>query len=173
MKFFILLFVLSLCSCSGQKLEDYAGFKPSLDLHQFFKGKLVAKGIVQDRSGKVLQRFRADIEADWKGPVATLDESFVYADGTTSKRIWTLTEKANSEYIGVAHDVIGEAKGVVKGNTFYFEYVLNLKVDESEYEVTFSDWMYLLDERTLLARSYMTKFGINVGEVTLVMTREE
>ncbi len=160
-------------SCSGQKLENYKNNSPKLDLREFFKGDLVAHGIVQGRSGEVLQRFRADIKASWKDNVATLDESFTYADGKDSKRIWTLTELENSKYKATASDVIGEASGEVAGNTFYFEYVLNVEVDGSQYEVNFADWMYLLDKKTLLARSYMTKFGLDVGEVTLVMIKKE
>ncbi len=165
--------LLLLSSCSGQKLDSYRNESPKLDLHQFFDGDLVAHGIVQNRGGKVLQRFRADIKASWNGPVATLDEKFSYADGKESTRVWTLREKPNNKYIGTASDVVGEAHGEVVGNTFYFEYVLDIEVDGTTYAVTFEDWMYLLDEKTLLARSYMTKFGFDVGEVTLVMLKKE
>ena len=38
----------------------------------------MAHGIVQDRSGKVIKRFKVDIKASWKDDIATLDEKFVY-----------------------------------------------------------------------------------------------
>ena len=53
----------------------------------------------------------------------------------------------------------------------YFEYDLNLPVDDTTYVVNFEDWMFLMDENTLLSRSYMSKWGFDVGEVTLVMTK--
>lgn len=172
MKFLILVMLL-LTSCSSHQLSDYENEKPEINLKKFFNGNIKALGIVQDRSNKVIKRFEVDIKASWNGDVATLDESFDYSDGTKSKRIWTLTEKSKDSYIGTASDVIGNAEGAVKGNAFYFEYQLRLPVGDSVYNVTFEDWMFLLDSNTLLARSYMTKFGINLGEVTIVMMKKD
>jgi hypothetical protein len=33
--------------------------------------------------------------------------------------------------------------------------------------VQFDDWMYLVDERVMLNKAVMSKFGIHLGEVTL------
>jgi len=33
--------------------------------------------------------------------------------------------------------------------------------------VQFDDWMYLISERVLINRASMSKFGIELGEVTL------
>ena len=63
------------------------------------------------------------------------------------------------------------AQGQTAGNTFYFVYDLNLPVDNTTYVINFEDWMFLMDENTLLSRSYMSKWGFDVGEVTLVMTK--
>jgi NAD(P)-dependent dehydrogenase (short-subunit alcohol dehydrogenase family) len=40
-------------------------------------------------------------------------------------------------------------------------------VDGKVYEVQFDDWMYLMDERVMLNKAVMSKFGIRLGEVTL------
>jgi hypothetical protein len=42
-----------------------------------------------------------------------------------------------------------------------------LPVDGRTYEVQFDDWMYLMDERVMLNKAQMSKFGIRLGEVTL------
>ena len=34
-------------------------------------------------------------------------------------------------------------------------------------EVQFDDWMYLMDQRVMLNKAAMSKFGIHLGEVTL------
>lgn len=172
MKQLLILGLLVLASCSGQRLSSYEGQKPQLDLKNFFSGKLYALGIVQSRSGEVTQRFRVDIDASWEGDVATLDEKFVFADGSTDTRVWTLKEIKNKEYVGTAHDVVGEAKGKVAGNAFKFNYELMVPVGDSEYKIKVDDWMYLLDNKTLLARSYMSKLGFDVGEITIVMMKE-
>ena len=77
-----------------------------------------------------------------------------------------------SKYEGRAADVIGIANGETAGNVFYFEYDLDLPVGDTTYKVNFADWMYLLDKDTLLARSYMNKWGFDLGEVTIVMNKK-
>ncbi|MCK1786862.1 DUF3833 domain-containing protein, partial [Pseudomonas sp. TNT11] len=69
-------------------------------------------------------------------------------------------------------DVVGEAIGEVAGNALRWRYRLNLAVDGSVYEVSFDDWMYLMDEDTLINRSSMSKFGVEWGQVTLFFRRQ-
>jgi len=173
MKFLILLMLIFLSACSNQSVIQYKNETPKLELRDFFNGKIQALGIVQDRSGKVVKRFNVDIDASWQGDTCTLDEKFVYSDNTKSTRVWKLKELASKTYEGQAHDVVGIAKGEVSGNAFYFEYVLDLPVGDSHYNVHFEDWMFLLDSKTLLAKTQMTKWGIKVGEVTIVMSKKD
>jgi hypothetical protein len=44
-------------------------------------------------------------------------------------------------------------------------------VDGKTYEVQFDDWMYLMDERVMLNKAVMSKWGIRLGEVTLAFRR--
>lgn len=173
MKLLLGVMLLLTFSCSNHSLQDYKDEKPELNLRSFFDGKLYAQGIVQDRSGKVIKRFNVDITASWEGNVCTLNEKFEYSDQSKSTRVWRLTETAPGKYEGVAGDVIGVAKGEVAGNTFYFEYTLDVPVGDKTFHIPFKDWMFLLDKNTLLARSYMTKWGFKVGEVSLIMTKKE
>jgi hypothetical protein len=55
----------------------------------------------------------------------------------------------------------------VAGNALRWRYVLSLPVDDKVYDVHLDDWMYLIDEHTLANRSFMSKFGVEVGQVTL------
>lgn len=173
MKILAFIFLLNLMSCSNHNINNYQNEVPKINLREFFNGKIEALGIVQDRSGKVIKRFKVDILASWNGNIATLDEKFVYSDNTKSARVWKLNEISSHQYVGRAGDVLGTAIGETAGNTFYFQYYLDLPVGDSSYKVHFEDWMYLLDDNTLLARSYMTKWGINLGEVTIVMTKKD
>lgn len=169
----LLLLISTIASCSSQKLSDYSNENPKINLREFFNGKIQALGIVQNRSGKVIKRFEADIDASWVGNVGTLDEKFQYSDNTTSTRVWKLVEVSPNKYEATASDVIGTAKGETSGNAFFLEYNLNLPVGDSNYKIHFEDWMYLVDKNTLLARTYMTKWGVNVGEITIVMKRRD
>lgn len=154
------------CS-SGIDPAYYADQKPVLDLKQYFNGRLQAHGMFQDRSGKVIKRFEVVIDCQWQGDTGTLDERFTYADGTTQRRVWTLTKTGPDRYIGRADDVVGEAVGITSGNTLHWNYVLALPVDGKVYNVNFDDWMILMNDRVMLNRAVMSKFGFHLGDITL------
>ena len=80
---------------------SYANEKPTLDLSQYFDGKLDAWGVVTDRSGKVVRRFTVALNGTWKmvGDVktGTLEEDFVYSDGKKERRVWTIKKLPNGK----------------------------------------------------------------------------
>ena len=142
-----------------------------LDLAQYFNGAVDAHGIFQGRSGQIVRRFTVVMECSWKGNEGVLDEAFTYSDGTTQRRIWRLTKHADGHYTGTADDVVGTARGQTQGNAFRWGYTLALPVDGKVYHVDFDDWMYLIDERVMLNRATMSKFGVRLGEITLSFTK--
>ena len=148
-------------------MDTYRGQTPTLDLRQYFNGTLDAHGVFQDRSGEVVKRFKVVIDASWKGDTGTLDERFTYSDGTTQRRVWTVTRLADGRYAGTADDVVGEARGEAAGNALRWRYVLALPVDGKVYHVDFDDWMFLMDDKVMLNRSAMSKWGFHLGDVTL------
>ena len=161
-----------LAGCAAApKPQDYRDEKPVLDLKTYFHGTVDAWGYFQDRSGKVVRRFQVAIQCRWEGEVGTLDEHFTYSDGTTSRRVWTITRLDAHRYRGVADDVVGEARGEAYGNALRWQYTLQLPVDGKVYEVHLDDWMYLMDEQVMLNYSTMSKFGFRLGEVVLSFRR--
>jgi hypothetical protein len=164
------LILLAGCAAAPRP-QDYRDEKPVLDLKSYFQGTLDAWGYFQDRGGKVVRRFHVEIQSHWDGEVGTLDEHFTYSDGTTSRRVWTITRLDAHRYRGVADDVVGEARGEAYGNALRWQYTLKLPVDGKVYEVQFDDWMYLMDEHTMLNYSTMSKFGFRLGEVVLSFRR--
>lgn len=163
---------LLLSACASPTPADYAGQAPVLDLRQYFNGKLLAHGIVTDRSGQVTQRFTVQINASWVADVGTLDEQFTYSDGRHEQRIWTLTRSADGRYKGRAADVLGEATGQAAGNALNWRYTLLQPVDGRVWELQFDDWMFLVDERVMINRAVFSKFGIRLGEVLLSFQRQ-
>jgi len=163
---------LTLAACaSAPTPADYASESPKLDLRDYFNGPLTGYGLFTDRSGKVVRRFTVKMTGTWSGSDGVLDEDFTYSDGTKEKRVWRLTDRGNGRYVGRADDVVGEAAGSAAGNALNWRYTLALKVDERVLNVQFDDWMYLMDERVMLNRAAMSKFGIYLGEVTLAFTK--
>jgi hypothetical protein len=157
----------TLAGCAGPQISDYAAEKPLLDLRQYFNGTLDAYGIFTDRSGQVVKRFTVVMRCAWNGDEGVLDEDFIYSDGSTGKRVWRMKHLGGGRYSGTADDVIGTALGETQGNAFRWGYTLSLPVDGSVYQVQFDDWMYLMDERVMLNKAVMSKFGVRLGEVTL------
>ena len=172
---FCVLGFVGLAGCAGVPVERYRAQQPVLDLAQYFNGTLDGWGMFQDRSGEVIKRFHVLINAKWEKrdgqDVGTLDENFTWSDGTTSRRVWTITRLDVGRYVGRADDVVGEAQGEVAGNALRWRYVLALPVDGKVWNVDFDDWMFLIDEKVMLNRSAMSKFGFHLGEVTLSFTR--
>ena len=171
-KFNTLMFCsLLLLGCTGPQVSHYANEKPVLDLSEYFSGTIDAYGIFTDRSGVVVKRFTVLIQANWQvidgKKVGTLDESFDYSDGSKQKRIWKLTEVSPGKYIGKADDVVGEANGSSAGNALNWAYTLALPVDGTIYHVQFDDWMYLMSPKVMINKAKMSKFGFELGEVTL------
>ncbi len=157
--------------CAGPSVNDYAQAQPVLDLKRYFNGVVDAWGVFTDRSGRVVKRFTVVMNCHWDGEQGVLDEDFVYSDGTKQKRIWRLQHLGEGNYSGSADDVVGAAKGASRGNAFRWGYTLALPVDGRVWEVQFDDWMYLMDERVMINKASMTKFGVFLGEVTLSFTK--
>jgi hypothetical protein len=157
--------------CVAQGPEIYRDQKPVLDLQTYFNGTVDAWGYFQDRGGKVMKRFKVEMKCTWNANSGVLDEYFTYSDGTTSRRVWTITKVDANTHKGTAEDVVGEAKGEAFGNALPWQYTLTLPVDGNVYEVQFDDWMYLQDEQVMLNYSAMSKFGFRLGEVILSFRR--
>lgn len=158
---------LVLAGCASVAPQDYASGRPVLDLKEYFDGQVDAWGIVQDRSGKVIKRMVVEMTCTWNGDVGTLDERFTYADGTKETRVWTI-RRDGRRYTGTAADVVGEAKGEAAGNALRWNYVLDVpREGGGTVHLDMDDWMWLVDDRTLVNRASFSKFGIRFGEVTI------
>ncbi len=164
---------LGLSACSSTSVEQYRAAQPELQLQSYLNGTLDAWGIFQGRGGEVQKRFHVVIHAHWQGDTGVLDEHFQWSDGTTSRRVWTLVKQPDGTFRGTADDVVGEALGEVAGNALRWRYVLALPVNGKVYHVDFDDWMFLMDNKVMLNRSYMSKWGIRLGEVTLTFVKRD
>lgn len=162
----------ALAGCARPQVSDYAQQRPLLELDRYFNGRVHAHGIFQQRGGAVVRRFTVLMDCHWEGNEGVLDERFTYSDGSTERRVWRLTKHAGGRYTGRADDVVGVAEGQTAGNAFRWNYTLRLPVDGKVYEVQFDDWMFLVDERVMLNRATMSKFGVALGEVLLSFSKE-
>ncbi|MDN3379897.1 MULTISPECIES: DUF3833 domain-containing protein [unclassified Pseudoalteromonas] len=177
MKRFIAVSLLFACtllvSCAAPDVQHYQDTGPEFNFKQFFNGKLKAYGVVQDFKGELTRKLVVEMNAYWEGNKGTIEEDFVYDDGETQRRVWHITLNDDNTLTGTASDVLGIAQGKSSGSVFHWTYSLVLEVDDSEIEVDFDDWMYLVTQSRLINRTAIDKFGVEVGEVTLVIEKVE
>ncbi len=167
----LVLYLLFLSGCTNMSVEQYQNNKPRLVLEDYFLGQTRAWGIFQNRSGQVERQFTVDILGKMVEGALVLEEDFIYADGTLDRRVWTINRIDEHHYEGRAADVIGHATGEAYGNTLNWAYTLDLPYKDGTVKVQFDDWMFLQEDDVLINRAKMTKFGIFLGEVTLVFKR--
>lgn len=163
-----------LTACGSVDVDFYKDQTPQLALHDYFNGTLDAWGIFQKRNGELARRFYVEIIGTWKNESeGQLDEYFTYADGEKQRRVWTLKKQPDGTWHGTADDVDGVAVGRVAGNALHWTYVLKLPVDGKVYHVHFDDWMWQLDDQNMMNKSVMSKFGFELGEVTLFFKKRK
>jgi hypothetical protein len=169
--FIIFGLVFMLSSCTASSLDIYANNQPVLDPTRFFNGPLVAQGVLKNRSGEVTRYFTATINAYWVDGIGTLEERFEFNDGEIQYRTWTLTPR-DAGYAATAGDVLGIGIANTKGNAMKLEYVLQINYKGTPLALSVEDWMWLVDDNTLLNESILRKWGFRIGSVQLVISKE-
>ena len=173
--FLTLFIILLFTGCSQTDMKEFQNNTPKLDLFEFFAGETIAYGIFEDRFGNLKRQFRVNINGKIDNQILTLDEEFLYDDGEQAKRIWKIEKKIDNNqkiiYEGQADDVEGKASGSISGNALNWSYDIYLNIKGSDIKVHFNDWIYKQSEDLAINRAYVSKFGINIGSVTLVFLR--
>ncbi len=169
----ISVIVLTTLTGCGTTPSDYANTQPAFDLKKFFSGNLKGWGLVSDYRGKVIQRFTVDMEGRWNDNKGELYELFSYQNGDTQERTWFLEKKENGVNFGTASDVVGEAVGQQEGFAFYWKYDLIINTEKRELKVHLQDWLYQIDQDSVISKAKIKKFGIPVGEVIVFILKEE
>lgn len=150
---------------SSRNLDTYASETLILDLRKYLTGNLKASGVFFGLSGMVTRRFTLTMEGKWSGNKGTLNEDFCYNNGEIGNRFWSFDFNDNGTFTATAPDVVGQANGAQCGNAAVMSYQLKVHRGQREIIVTMEDWLYLLEDMSLINRARMSKFGFKVGEV--------
>ncbi len=173
MRTILILIVGLLAGCVGKpSLTDASLSTRQLNIEQFFDGDLVAYGQFQDIFGTVRRQFTVKIKGDWDGKRLKLVEDFIYEDGSTEQRVWTLVKTGAQTWSGTAPGVIGQAVGVEQGDRFNWRYTIDLPVPvaggpATSVRVTFDDWIWLQSDNRAFNRAYMKRYGVDIGDVSI------
>ena len=157
------------------------GMKPSIEdaklsnrnfsLEEFFDGETTAYGQFQDVLGNVSRRFTVNIKGSWDGSNLILVEDFTYDDGSEEQRIWKLVKNNGNKWVGSAEGVVGIAEVKTSGDMFYWAYTIDLPTPSGERRVSFKDYMWMLSDDRVLNKAYMSKWGLPLGEVTIMFEK--
>jgi hypothetical protein len=170
------LFILALiglrqryASFVAQRPEDYQGKGPIFDLRRHLSGPIQCEGVIFGPTGRVTSRFVASMEGTWVGDTGTLAEEFHYDSGTIQHRAWTLAVRPDGHITATAPDVVGEGSGRVEGSGVVLNYSIRLTPEAGGHILDVTDWMYLMENGTIMNRSQFRKFGITVAELVATM----
>lgn len=163
-------------ACARKDVSALADRGPELVLEEFFVGDSVAYGIFEDRFGNLQRQFRVNLKGTLDGNKLTLAEEFLYDDGERAARTWVIENLGQSKngeinYSGSASDVTGTASGRIAGNGLNWRYDVVLEMSGREIEVHFDDWIYRQDDDVAINRAYISKYGIEIGSVSIVFLR--
>ena len=165
-----------IASCARKDISTMASYQPRFVLEEFFSGRSVAYGIFEDRFGNLRRQFRVNLSGTLDGNRLVLDEEFLYDDGERASRTWTVDRLESASdgtvtYSGRAADVNAAARGVQIGNALNWQYDITLELSDMSLDVHFDDWIYKQDEDVAINRAFVTKFGVEIGSVTIVFIR--
>ena len=161
-------------SFRAQRPANYAAETPAFDLREVLSGNYVAHGAIFDYSGRANVRFTAQITGTFDETGGILAERFSYDGmGEEDTREWQIRFEGPDRFTATAADVIGTAEGVVSGNAVRMTYRLQLPDRAGGHVLDVVDWLYLMEDGTLVNRSDMRKFSIKAAELFAVFRRPD
>ena len=172
----LIALAINIAACARKDVGELVTRKPNFVLEEFFSGNSVAFGIFEDRFGNLRRQFRVNLSGKLEGNRLVLDEEFLYDDGERASRVWTI-ERVGLNGVGLAifqgqaDDVKLAARGVQAGNALNWQYEISLEMSGTNLNVHFDDWIYKQDEDVAINRAFVTKFGVEIGSVTIVFIR--
>lgn len=152
-------------SFAAQDPARYAASGPAFDLRTHLGGAMISEGVIFGPDGRMAVRFVARMTGTFQGETGTLAESFRYAGGGTQERKWTLKLASGGRFTATAPDIVGVARGVQSGATAQLRYRLRLTEEAGGHVLDVTDWMYLMEDGTIMNKSEMRKFGLKVAEL--------
>ncbi|RZW00105.1 MAG: DUF3833 family protein [Rhodobacteraceae bacterium] len=150
---------------AGQSPADYAAATRTFDLVRHLDGRMICEGVIFGPTGRVSSRFVADVLVTWDGDSGRMSERFQYSSGETQLREWRLTILANGRIQAEADDLVGIGEGEVSGAGLRLTYRIRLPEGSGGHILDAIDWMYLIDNGTIINRSQFRKYGIKVAEL--------
>ncbi|RVV98191.1 DUF3833 family protein [Mesobaculum littorinae] len=160
-------------SFGAQSPDEYEGLGPEFDLPTYLNGPMVCEGVIYGPTGRVASRFTVEMEGIWSGTSGRLVETFHYDSGAVQNREWKLELGENGEFEARGEDILGTGRGQQCGPTVRLAYRIRLPDDAGGHVLDTVDWMYLLENGSIMNRSQFRKYGFKVAELVATMRRKD
>ncbi len=154
-----------------QKPGDFAATGTAFDMRQHLNGRVQCEGVIYGPLGRVSSRFVADMLGTWNGNTGTLAETFRYDSGAVQERCWTLRVDDLGVIQADAPDLVGAGSGTQQGPAVQMLYRIKLDASAGGHVLDVVDWMYLMENGTIMNRSQFRKFGFPVAELIATMRK--
>lgn len=155
----------------SQRPAHYTGTTPYFDIRRHLDGPMLCEGVIYGPLGRVNSRFTAQMQGRWEGNRGVLDERFHYAGGNVQDRQWRLTLGNDGTIHAEADDLLHPGSGRQEGASVQLCYRIRLPRHAGGWVLDVTDWMYLMENGTIINRSQFRKFGIKVAELVATMRR--
>jgi hypothetical protein len=164
------LALVMLAGCTSMKIDDFANRTPPLELERFFAGRSEGWGVMQSRSGTLLQQFRIEAEGSFDEATQTLrlEETYRFDDGHVDVLDWTIRRLGPGRYEGSEPRLTGPAQGEQAGNAFHWTYRRDVPQKEGgPRRLAFDDWFWLQPGPVLISRASVSRFGVELGTLSV------
>lgn len=153
----------------AQTPEDYTHNTPDFDIRDHLNGPIACEGVIYGPTGRVTSRFVAEFHGTWDGNEGRMTEHFRYDSGQTQDREWRLSLSETGRIRADAADLVGVGTGQQMGSGVCLNYTIRLPESAGGHALDVVDWMYLVENGTIINRSQFRKFGIKVAELVATM----
>ena len=144
----------------------FAATTPAFDPVAFWAGHTSSWGVIENRDGAPTAIITTTTDATPEGTDGLHMVQRVVHDGETTVRDWHFRRLGKGQFEATANDLVGTARGSTSGRTLHWTWTLATRPGNWLYNVTMDQWMYLADDRTLMNRTVITKFGVRLAEVS-------
>ena len=158
---------------TSQAPHHYSNVGRQFDIREALQGPLICEGVIYGPLGRVTSRFVAEMQAEWNGNTGHMTEEFRYDSGETMSREWHLNVAEDGSFEATAPDIIGRGKGKQAGSGVQLFYTLKLPENAGGHALNVTDWMYMMENGSIMNRSQMRKFGIKVAELIATMRKAD
>ena len=157
----------------SQRVEHYKDVGNPIDIRKALQGDMICEGVVYGPLGRVTSRFVADLHAGWEGTNGFMTEKFKYDNGSVQDRRWAFRVTSDDgSFEATAPDIIGTSYGRQMGSAVELKYTLRLPESSGGHVLNGTDWMYQLENGTIVNRSQFSKFGIKLAEIVATIRKK-